>query len=202
MQSTNNPNSVQFEPEEKELEPNKIIQENIGTIIEHRRETARKRSFSDVVADTITDFSGRMLFVSIHIVWFAAWILLNSGRFGVEPFDPFPYGLLTMVVSLEAIFLSAFVLISQNRMSRLDQQRAELDLQINLLTERELTRALIMLSEIQAHIGMSLEHDEEMLELMKTTKTDQVIRQIEIEEEMEAETKQEEQAADKETGMV
>ena len=73
----------------------------------------------DRIADAITAYSGRMLFVYVHIGWFGLWILLNTGRFGVLPFDPFPYGLLTMIVSLEAIFLSTFVLLSQNRLSLL-----------------------------------------------------------------------------------
>ena len=64
-----------------------------------------------------------MIFVYVHIFWFTVWILLNTGRLGIQPFDPFPYGLLTMVVSLEAIFLSTFVLISQNRLSQEAEHR-------------------------------------------------------------------------------
>ena len=79
------------------------------------------------IADVITSFSGRMVFAYVHIVWFGVWILLNTGRFGLRAFDPFPYGLLTMVVSLEAIFLSTFVLISQNRLSEETERRADLD---------------------------------------------------------------------------
>ena len=79
-----------------------------------------------------------MAFVYVHIVWFGAGILLNTGRLGVHPFDPFPYGLLTLIVSLEVIFLSAFVLISQNRLSEETEHRADLDLHIGLLTEHEL----------------------------------------------------------------
>ena len=168
-----------FEQTEGTASLNNIIQDNIQTIIEYRKKTERERSLHDVIADRITDFSGRILFVGIHAVWFAVWFLLNSGWFGFEPFDPFPYGLLTMIVSLEAIFLSTFVLISQNRMSLEDQQRSELDLQINLLTERELTRALIMLDEIQQRLGIARQHDVELEELKKETKPDEVLRQIE-----------------------
>ena len=95
----------------------KVVERNIRTIIQLRLQAARARSVQDRIADAITAFSGRMVFVYVHIVWFAVWILLNTGRIGVRPFDPFPYGLLTMVVSLEAIFLATFVLISQNRLS-------------------------------------------------------------------------------------
>jgi uncharacterized membrane protein len=110
-------------PEEKEdhEEDNpalsEVIERNIRTIIRLRLKAARERGAQDRVADTITSCSGSMVFVYAHIVWFGVWILLNSGRFGVRPFDAFPYGLLTMVVSLEAIFLSTLVLITQNRLS-------------------------------------------------------------------------------------
>src|SRR3970282_1594195 len=86
---------------------------------------ASERTWQERLADVITGFSGRMFFVMIHVVWFSAWIVLNSGVFGNRPFDPFPYGLLTMVVSLEAIFLATFVLISQNRMNQQAEQRAD-----------------------------------------------------------------------------
>ena len=125
-----------------------------ATIIKLRLKAARERSLQDRIADAITSFSGRMVFVYVHIVWFGAWILLNGGRFGVHPFDPFPYGLLTMVVSLEAIFLSTFVLISQNRLSKEAERRADLDLHIGLLTEHELTRVLQMLDAIQDKLGI------------------------------------------------
>jgi uncharacterized membrane protein len=91
----------------------KVIERNIRTIIHLRLAAAGERSLQDRIADVITSFSGRMMFVYVHIFWFGAWILLNTGNFGIRPFDPYPYGLLTMVVSLEAIFLSTFVLISR-----------------------------------------------------------------------------------------
>ena len=89
----------------------KVVERNIRTLIQLRLQAAHARSVQDLLADAITTFSGRMGFVYVHIVWFGVWILLNTGRVGVRPFDPFPYGLLTMVVSLEAIFLATFVLI-------------------------------------------------------------------------------------------
>ena len=83
--------------------------------------------------------------VYLHAVWFIVWITINLRWIpGVKPFDPFPFGLLTMIVSLEAIFLSTFVLVSQNRMTVLADKRADLDLQINLLSEYEVTRILTL----------------------------------------------------------
>jgi hypothetical protein len=90
----------------------------------------------DVLADGITTFAGSMRFVYIHLVWFAAWMLFNVGAFGRSAeFDKFPFGLLTMVVSLEAIFLATFVMISQNRQAARADIRAELDFETNLRAE-------------------------------------------------------------------
>ena len=113
------------------------------------------------------------------IMWFSAWILLNTGRIGVRSFDPFPYGLLTMVVSLEAIFLSTFVLISQNRLSEEAEHRADLDLHIGLLTEYELTRVLQMLDAIQHKMGIETDKDSDLAALEMETKPEDVLAEIE-----------------------
>ena len=91
----------------------------------------RKR-LQDRVADQITAFSGSMAFVYLHILWFTIWIVINETRWR---FDPFPFGLLTLIVSLEAIFLSTFVLLSQNRESARSDMRAEIDFETNVLSE-------------------------------------------------------------------
>jgi uncharacterized membrane protein len=157
----------------------KVIERNIRTIISLRGKTASARSVQDRIADAITAFSGHMVFVYAHIVWFSVWILLNTGRVGVHPFDPFPYGLLTMVVSLEAIFLSTFVLISQNRLSDEAERRADLDLHIGLLTEHELTRVLQMLDAIQDKMGIANHADSDLADLEMETKPEDVLAEIE-----------------------
>ncbi|MEH2075424.1 MAG: DUF1003 domain-containing protein, partial [Nostoc sp.] len=98
---------------------------------------------------------------------------------GVHPFDPFPYGLLTMVVSLEAIFLSTFVLISQNRLSEESEYRTNLNLQIALLTEHEVTRVLQMLDAIQEKMGIDNDEDSELADLEMETKPEDVLTEIE-----------------------
>ena len=157
----------------------KVIERNIRTIIALRLKAASERSVQDRIADAITSFSGHMVFAYVHIVWFGVWILLNTGRVGVRPFDPFPYGLLTMVVSLEAIFLSTFVLISQNRLSKEAERRADLDLHIGLLTEHELTRVLQMLDAIQDKMGIANHADSELADLEMETKPEDVLAEIE-----------------------
>jgi|SRR6266487_7095380 len=173
------PNRSEKEEHEKDNPAlSKIIERNIRTIIYLRTKAARERSLQGRIADAITSFSGRMIFAYVHIVWFGLWILLNSGHFGVRVFDPFPYGLLTMIVSLEAIFLSTFVLISQNRLGEETERRADLDLHIGLLTEHELTRVLQMLDAIQEKLNIVDHENSELADLEMETKPEDVLAEI------------------------
>ena len=103
----------------------------------HERHAVRRlKEKQDHLADKITDFAGSLKFVYIHAVWFGLWIVVNIGIFGQrDEFDRFPFGLLTMIVSLEAIFLSTFVMVSQNRQARRSDVRSELDFEANLRSE-------------------------------------------------------------------
>jgi len=175
----NNDREEREEHEQDDPALSNVIERNIRTIIQLRLKAARERSLQDRIADAITSFSGRMVFVYVHVVWFVAWILLNTGRLGVRSFDPFPYGLLTMVVSLEAIFLSTFVLISQNRLSKEVERRADLDSHIGLLTEHELTRVLQMLDAIQDKMGIESYGDSELADLEMETRPEDVLAEIE-----------------------
>ena len=156
-----------------------VIERNIRTIIDLRLQAARARGLQDRLADAITAFSGRMGFVYAHVLWFGLWFVLNTGRFGVPAFDHFPYGLLTMVVSLVAIFLATFVLISQNRLSAEAEHRADLDLHIGLLTEHELTRVLQMLDIMQDKMGIENHADSELADLEMETRPEDVLAEIE-----------------------
>jgi uncharacterized membrane protein len=156
----------------------KIIEQNIHTIVNSRRIAASQRTMEERLADAITAFSGRMYFIYFHIIWFGIWLLVNLGYLGIKPFDPYPFGLLTMVVSLEAIFLATFVLISQNRLSAEADRRADLDLQIGLLTEYEITRALKMLDAIQDKMGIENDTDEELLDLEKDVHPEDVLDEM------------------------
>ena len=179
MPDNRQPQNESDSGEETNSTVNRAIEKYIRTIVHMRLKAARQRTPEQRLADAITSFSGRMAFVDMHIVWFSVWILLNSGLFNIKPFDPFPYGLLTMIVSLEAIFLSTFVLISQNRMSELSEQRADLDLHIDLLTEYELTRVLQMLDATQDKLGIPNEADPELADLEMETQPEEVLEEIE-----------------------
>ena len=115
-------------------------------------------------------FAGSMLFVWLHVVWFLTWMILNALRF--LPFDPPPFGLLTIIVSLEAIFLSTFVLMSQNHQGADFDKRAKIDLQVNMIAEREITKVLTMLTAIQGHLGMDGAHDIELDQMQRQTRID------------------------------
>jgi uncharacterized membrane protein len=156
-----------------------VVERNIRTILKIRARAALNRSLQERLADGVTSLSGRMAFVYFHCAWFGMWLLVNTGRFGVRPFDPYPYGLLTMIVSLEAIFLSTFVLISQNRLSEESDRRADLDLHIGLLTEAELTRVLKMLHSIHDRLGIKAKDVDELTDLELTTNPEDVLAEIE-----------------------
>jgi uncharacterized membrane protein len=156
-----------------------VVEQNIEAISRHREKAENDRTREERIADWITWFSGNLPFVYFHAVWFTLWILANSGLFGLPVFDPFPYGLLTMIVSLEAIFLSTFVLVSQNRQATLADRRAELDLQTNLLAEREVTRVLTLLNAIAEHLGIEQCHDPEIRELEEDVEPEEVLTKIE-----------------------
>jgi uncharacterized membrane protein len=159
-----------------------VLERNIRTLLAHRERRADQRTLQHRIADAITNFSGNMAFVYLHVVWFGGWIAWNLGAFGGKPFDPFPFGLLTMIVSLEAIFLATFVLISQNRISVDAERRTNLDLQIGLLTEHELTRALKMLDEIQDHLGIVQDPGTDLEELEAEVRPEDVLEEIEAAE--------------------
>jgi uncharacterized membrane protein len=154
-----------------------VVENNIRTLLRLRAQRALERNVQDRLADGITYLSGRMSFVYFHVIWFAAWIAINTGQIGIKVFDPYPYGLLTMIVSLEAIFLSTFVLISQNRLSDEADRRADLDLHIGLLSEAEMTYALKMLRAIQEKLEIDTA-DPAIDVLLLTTNPEEVLAEI------------------------
>ena len=115
------------------------------------------REFGERLSEWIALFAGSMLFVYIHVVWFALWILINTVF--KAAIDPFPFTFLTFVVSLEAIFLSTFILISQNHETQLTNRRNHLDLQINMLAEQENTKMLELLQEIAKKVGVKVDDE-------------------------------------------
>jgi uncharacterized membrane protein len=159
-----------------------LTQRNVELIRQLEESAKRERSRSDLVAEAIANFCGSMTFVWVHIVWFGAWIVLNAAP-GIPHLDPFPFTFLTLVVSLEAIFLSTFILISQNHDTKISERRNHLDLQINLLSEQENTKMIGMLQAIAKKVGAEVSEDSHLQALSEDTEPEKVVRQIEAREE-------------------
>jgi uncharacterized membrane protein len=145
------------------------VTQNLATIAAIEQADMTQRSIGDRVSAVIARFAGSMAFVALHASWFTIWIAMNWPT-RAHRFDPYPYNLLTLIVALEVIFLSTFVLISQNRMARLADRRAHLNLQINLLAEAEMTKVLKTLQAITDHMNIvGAQNDDEMRDLSQTT---------------------------------
>ena len=136
-----------------------------------------QRSLADRVAATVAELCGSMRFVWIHVALFAAWILCNVLP-GLPHFDPYPFTFLTLCVSLEAIFLSSFILISQNYEMRISERRNQMDLQINLLAEQENTKMLQLLERIAVQVGVELDDVDEIRALEQATRPETLAHQI------------------------
>jgi uncharacterized membrane protein len=143
-----------------------VVYRNIRALVEREREHESGRGVEDRIADTITRFAGSMKFVYLHLLLYGAWILVNLGWLPIRPFDP-TFVVLAMVASVEAIFISTFVLISQNRMAALADRRADLDLQISLLAEHEISRVIGLVRSIAERMGIEEAADPELKELAR-----------------------------------
>jgi uncharacterized membrane protein len=157
----------------------RVIHRNIGALLEARRAQEERLGLTQRFADAVTSFTGSMGCVYLHAAFFAGWLLWNVGVLGVKPFDPFPFVMLAMIASVEAIFLSTFVLMTQNRMSRLADQRADLNLQISLLAEHEITRLIRVIDAMAHRIGVPAEELENVDELKKDVAPEVVLQEIE-----------------------
>jgi uncharacterized membrane protein len=156
---------------EPSAERSTSLDENVATVQRWEQAAFHDRSGAERFSDRITELAASGPVQLLHVVWFGVWLLANTRIVpALRPFDPFPFPLLTMIVSLEAIFLALFVLASQNRLSRQADKRAELDLQIDLLAEREMTAVLQLLKDIARHLDVKVSATSEQLdELTKVT---------------------------------
>lgn len=156
-----------------------VLARNIRMLQERRQREEKAASFEERIADAITRFTGSMRFVYLHVVIFGGWIIINLGAIPWVPrFDP-SFVILAMVASVEAIFLSTFILITQNRMTATAEKRAELDLQINLLAEHEVTKLVAMVAAVADRLGVKTEVDEEISELKEDVVPEAVLDEIE-----------------------
>jgi uncharacterized membrane protein len=157
------------------------LDENVRAIKRWERTILRTRSKAQQISDLIVRSAGSGPVLLLHVIWFGTWVAVNAGAVGaIRPFDPFPFPFLTMTVSLEAIFLALFVLASQNRLARQSDKRSHLDLQIDLLAEREMTAVLELLQDIVRHLGVETTVTPEQLrDLIKKTDLRRLTTQME-----------------------
>jgi uncharacterized membrane protein len=145
------------------------------TIQTYRAKADAKRTLAEKFADAMTSGFGSVTFLTLNAIWFAAWILINTGKIpAIAPFDPFPFGLLTMIVSLEAIFLAIIVLISQNRASKIDEIREEVDLYINSITETEVSKTIELLILLLEKNGVKVKDDPELSEMLRPVRSEDI----------------------------
>jgi uncharacterized membrane protein len=166
---------------ERKSNPGIALEENVQAIKTWERAILRGRSKAERLSDWIASTAASGPVLVIHLVWFALWVSANVGVLpGIEPFDPFPFPFLTMTVSLEAIFLALFVLASQNRLSRQSDKRSHLDLQIDLLAEREMTAVLRLLQDIAIHLKVKTSvTGDQIRDLAKKTDLDSLTDRME-----------------------
>ncbi len=159
-----------------------IVERNIKALLDRRKQEDRSRNLSERISDAVTKFTGSMLFVVIHLLLFGTWIAWNSGWLGLKPFDE-SFVVLAMFASVEAIFLSTFVLISQNRSNIQADKRADLDLQVSLLAEHEITRLVTLVTAMAKQMGIEAAHDPEIDELAKDVQPEKVMDTMEKQQE-------------------
>jgi uncharacterized membrane protein len=156
-----------------------VLERNIRTLCRRRALEAATATWHERIADVITRFTGSMTFVYLHIAIFGCWIVANLGWIpGIRPWDE-TFVVLAMVASVEAIFLSTFVLITQNRMAAAADKRADLDLQISLLAEHEISKLAVLTSAIAKHLGVKSNADREVADAKQEVAPDKVLDKIE-----------------------
>ena len=143
-----------------------------------KAQRASQRSWIEAVADSLNYVASSTPFLVLHVLWFFVWILWNTGTIGLEPFDPFPFGLLTMIVSLEAIFLSIFVLMAQRRESAIAEIREEISLQVSLRLEEEVTKTLQLVAGLYTRLGHKMSEDEELGEMLEPLDVEAIEREL------------------------
>jgi uncharacterized membrane protein len=155
-----------------------LTEQNVRAIVALEEAARENRTRADVIAEIISRFCGSMAFVWLHVFWFGLWIGWNVLAPQNLRFDKFPFTFLTLCVSLEAIFLSTFILISQNMETRLAERRNHLDLQINLLSEQENTKMLQILERIAEKVGADLSDEPDVKILEQATQPENLLEQI------------------------
>jgi uncharacterized membrane protein len=157
-----------------------VTEQNVRTIADLERAAIRRRTLTERVSDGFTRIIGSLPFLAAHLLGLLAWFAVNLQLVpGLYPFDPFPFGILTLLVSTEGVLLAIFVLISQNRMTRQSNQRAHLNLQISLLAEQETTKLLQEMRRLAERLGVGEAGDDEAQRLSERTHLETLAEKLE-----------------------
>jgi uncharacterized membrane protein len=156
-------------------------QHNINAIAKLERDALERRSPTERVSEVITKFVGNTAFLAAQLILISGWILVNLRVIpGIKAFDPFPFGVLALIVSSESVFLTVFVLISQSRMAHQSDRRSHLGLQVSMLSEQELTTILQMLQKLCQHMGVNVDSSrQEVQSFSKTTEIHKLASELE-----------------------
>jgi uncharacterized membrane protein len=156
-------------------------EKHIDSIVKQEEEALERRSISERFADGVGVFAGSLPFVILHLVLLIAWVLVNNGTIsGARPFDPYPFPFLGVIVAVEAVILSSFILMRQNRMMRRGERRDHLNLQVDLLAEKEITTLLQMVRAICGHMGLqNIAADKDISELSQDTSIESLSQSLE-----------------------
>jgi uncharacterized membrane protein len=155
-----------------------VMERNIEALLARRRGEARRQPLADRVAERVARFTGSIAFVVIHAVVFGAWVLVNVGLVPGAPRFDANFVKLATFASVEAIFLSTFVLITQNRMAADADRRADLDLQVSLLAEHEVTRLIRLVAAVAARMGIEESRSPDLPELERDVDPQKVLDRI------------------------
>jgi uncharacterized membrane protein len=157
MSKANGTKNVKADSTQKSVVTADPMAYNVEAIARMERESLHERSWGEKISDVITGFIGSLTFVILHVLLFVFWGVVNLNMLpGVAAFDPFPFGILTLIVSAEGVFITIFILIGQNRMSRQSDRRAHLELQVSILAEQEMTMMLRMQQRLCEHFGVDV----------------------------------------------
>ena len=156
-----------------------------------KAQRAAERSPLDAVADALNIAAASTTFLVFHVIWFALWVLWNTGNLGAPVFDPYPFGLLTMVVSLEAIVLAIFVLIAQRREAAIAELREEMSLQVALRLEEEVTKTLQLVAGLYTRLGHRVAEDPELHEMLQPLDIAAIERELTLQIEESAKRREE-----------
>jgi uncharacterized membrane protein len=161
-------------------ESSRHSQLHIDSIVKQEEEALEQRSGSERLADKVGAFAGSLPFIMLHLVLLISWLLVNSGRIpSARPFDPYPFSLLGVIVAVEAVILSSFILMRQNRMMRRGERRDHLNLQVDLLAEKEITKLLQMVRAICGHMGLqNIVADKDIRELSQDTSIESITQTL------------------------